>query len=229
MPDQRSYLWLCRPCSVPISVTLSLDIPRGVWLRKPEEGDKLKWSRFPETRITSSRWRWLGRCPVPMLWIVAVKGRVLWSSSTNQMPRLSPLLQWAAITGCSLVGVWPEAGRGMLGMFPTPAAPPPSVKHYHSQFIKEGLKLKVKQKIKDESLSYGSDDGDSKIEGVSFNYFLISGHFSISRTWPTKMRRGGVGGGNETKLRRRNAETRRKRERPDSLRRGRSWKYKMRV
>ena len=123
MPDQRSYLWR-RPCSVPISVTLSLDIPRGVWLRKPEEGDKLKWSRFPETRITSSRWRWLGRCPVPMLWIVAVKGRVLWSSSTNQMPRLSPLLQWAAITGCSLVGVWPEAGRGMLGMFPTPAAPP---------------------------------------------------------------------------------------------------------
>ena len=64
----------------------------------------------------------------------------------------------------------------------TPPVPPPSVKHYHSQFIKEGLKLKVKQKIKDESLSYGSDDGDSKIEGVSFNYFLISGHFSIFRT-----------------------------------------------
>jgi len=49
------------------------------------------------------------------------------------------------------------------------ASPPgPSVKNYHSQFVKEGLKLKVKQKIKDESSSlsnYGSEDGDSKLEG----------------------------------------------------------------
>ena len=53
------------------------------------------------------------------------------------------------------------------------ASPPgPSVKNYHSQFVKEGLKLKVKQKIKDESSSlsnYGSEDGDSKLEGVSKN------------------------------------------------------------
>merc|ERR1712110_1174873 len=42
------------------------------------------------------------------------------------------------------------------------------VKNYHSQFVKEGLKLKVKQKIKAESpalSNYGSEDGDSKIEG----------------------------------------------------------------
>ena len=46
------------------------------------------------------------------------------------------------------------------------------VKSYHSQFVKEGLKLKVKQKIKDEmeNSNYGSEDGDIKMEGVS-NFF----------------------------------------------------------
>ena len=47
-----------------------------------------------------------------------------------------------------------------------------SVKSYHSQFVKEGLKLKVKQKIKDEmaNSNYGSEDGDIKMEGVSIFY-----------------------------------------------------------
>jgi len=50
----------------------------------------------------------------------------------------------------------------------SPPGPGVTVKNYHSQFVKEGLKLKVKQKIKDESSSlsnYGSEDGDSKLEG----------------------------------------------------------------
>ena len=62
----------------------------------------------------------------------------------------------------------PEAGRHHGG---SPTGPGVSVRNYHSQFVKEGLKLKVKQKIKDESPSlisnYGSEDGDSKLEGVS--------------------------------------------------------------
>ena len=47
-----------------------------------------------------------------------------------------------------------------------------SVQSYHSQFVKEGLKLKVKQKIKDEmaNSNYGSEDGDFKMEGVSIFY-----------------------------------------------------------
>ena len=56
----------------------------------------------------------------------------------------------------------------------SPPGPGVTVKNYHSQFVKEGLKLKVKQKIKDESSSlsnYGSEDGDSKLEGVSNIHF----------------------------------------------------------
>lgn len=60
----------------------------------------------------------------------------------------------------------PEAGRHHRG---SPLGPGVTVRNYHSQFVKEGLKLKVKQKIKDESPSlisnYGSEDGDSKLEG----------------------------------------------------------------
>ena len=66
----------------------------------------------------------------------------------------------------------PEAGRHHRG---SPLGV--SVRNYHSQFVKEGLKLKVKQKIKDESPSlisnYGSEDGDSKLEGVSSKSFFV--------------------------------------------------------
>ena len=61
----------------------------------------------------------------------------------------------------------PDSGRPHRG---SPLGPGAAVKNYHSQFVKEGLKLKVKQKIKAESpalSNYGSEDGDSKLEGVS--------------------------------------------------------------
>ena len=61
----------------------------------------------------------------------------------------------------------PDSGRPHRG---SPLGPGAAVKNYHSQFVKEGLKLKVKQKIKAESpalSNYGSEDGDSKLDGVS--------------------------------------------------------------
>lgn len=99
------------------------DIPCGFWRswrrRKPDQGDKLKWSRFPESRITLSlsmvRWPGAG---------VMNCGRqgadALWSLDQSEARTGC----WWPIRGRLRVLVWPEAGCGMRGMFPTPAAPP---------------------------------------------------------------------------------------------------------
>jgi len=116
----------------------------------------------------------------------------------------------------------------------SPPGPGVTVKNYHSQFVKEGLKLKVKQKIKDESSSlsnYGSEDGDSKLEGVSNNHFcklviIVSISIRIS-LW--RMRSEDTGGGNEIKLQQQNAETRKRRKQQDLSLKERFWKSKMRV
>ena len=78
---------------------------RSSWLRKPDQGDKLKWSRFPETRITLSRLASL----VPVLWIVAVKRWQHRELSANQRPSLGDPDQWEAS--------WSEQGlaRGRAG------------------------------------------------------------------------------------------------------------------
>ena len=51
-----------------------------------------------------------------------------------------------------------------------------NINKYHSQFIREGLKMKVKQKIKEETFqtsdaSFGFNDIN---EGVSFNFILYA-------------------------------------------------------
>ena len=53
-----------------------------------------------------------------------------------------------------------------------PPAPPPLLTsgHYHAQFVRAGLKMKVRQKLREEAAAATSceeEDWDGKMEGVS--------------------------------------------------------------